>query len=478
MSRVPAALWVVLAAGVAIRLFFMLSYRPAFFGIPDELGYANAAREDLFGDPLRTGSYALFLRVVHAFDADLSATVVVQHALGVAAALLLYMAVRRVGGPAWLGVLPAAIVLLGGTQIWLEHSLMSESIFTPLVAATLWCCVRSLDGREWEWLAFAGLLAGLAIAVRPAGFLLPLGIALWIATWPGRGLRLRAAHAALVPVVAAVPVMAYFFAHDASRYHHFGFARGEGWSIYARVAEFARCDRFEPPAGTRLLCEESPPSARPSANYYLYGGPAASPAARLYTGIPNGSAQLRAFAVRAIVHQPLDYGRVVLRDTLRAAGPSHWRRRGMGETTPDLIAELRDPYREGFALAAIPRYWSTRGFLRRNVSFLESYGRRARVEGLLTGIFAAVTMLGLVASRGRLRRGVALFGSAALALLVGPAATLFYSVRYATPAYGPLAAGAALSLPALWDLASRPASAARRWRAARGRRRPSARRAP
>ncbi len=61
----------------------------------------------------------------------------------------------------------------------------------------------------------------------------------------------------------------------------------------------------------------------------------------------------------------------------------------------------------------------------------------------------ALAVFGLVALRGPARRVAALFATVTLALVLLPVATVSYDVRYATPAYGPLAAAAALGLGAL-----------------------------
>src|SRR5687767_13038198 len=124
-----------LVAGLGLRLAFMLAYRPAFVGYSDTAVYISGAKGDLFWDPLRVAGYSAFLRVAHGISAELSFTTLVQHALGVGTALLLYATVRRVGGSPWMAFVPAAIVLLGGDQVFFEHALLSETLYTFLTAA-------------------------------------------------------------------------------------------------------------------------------------------------------------------------------------------------------------------------------------------------------------------------------------------------------------------------------------------------------
>jgi hypothetical protein len=103
---------VLTAGAIAVRAWFMLSYRPAFLGFGDSHEYVLAAALNIFRDVQHPAGYPLFLRLVHYFSDRLSFTILVQHALGVATGLLLYESVRRTGAPAWLGLLPAAVVFL------------------------------------------------------------------------------------------------------------------------------------------------------------------------------------------------------------------------------------------------------------------------------------------------------------------------------------------------------------------------------
>ena len=57
----------------------------------------------------------MFLRVLHAITPHLFLVPLVQHLMGLVAAVLLFLTVRRFGGPRWLGLVPAAaIIALGG----------------------------------------------------------------------------------------------------------------------------------------------------------------------------------------------------------------------------------------------------------------------------------------------------------------------------------------------------------------------------
>ncbi len=468
LRAVPLWVWIVFAVGVAMRMAMVGLQRPGFVGYVDSAGFIENAREDIFGEVFRTAGYPQFLRSAHFFSDDLSFTVVVQHGLGVATAALLYSAARRLGAPVWSALLPAAVVLFGGTQLLLEHSLLSEGPFTFLLALAAALAAHASGSRvgPW-WLGAAGLATGAATTIRPAGLFVVPALALWALLCFPRW-RLRAVAAGAVVAGALLPVGSYIVVQR----EHEGFTgltRGDGWTLYARVAEFADCRRFEPPLDVRAVCERRDPARRHSANSYLYLG-TYSPARRAFGDPPAKDAALGVFARRAIVHQPLAYLRVVARDSLRAAVPGLGVRPGSGLTTGNFVEDLTDPADERNLAGPIALYWDTAGFKRSGVGVLAAYGKAARVEGPLTLAFCVLAVLGVVSSRGIERLGALLFALIGGALILAPAVTLFYDVRYATPAYGFLAGAAAFGLLALTR-----AGATRGWRSRMKRRQPALR---
>ena len=200
----------VLLLGAAL-LAFMVAYRPALVGYPDSGVYVTGARgtAGFFWDPLRVVGYSVFLRAVHAIDGHLSFTTLVQHGLGLATASLLWLTVRRTAGPAWLAVVPAAFVALGGDQLFLEHSILSEALFAFLVASGLYAAVRTLDGPRIAWPAASALLFGLSATVRLAGIALVPALAIWLVAVSPAPLRERAARGAVAVAAGGLIVFGY-----------------------------------------------------------------------------------------------------------------------------------------------------------------------------------------------------------------------------------------------------------------------------
>ncbi|MFL5780598.1 MAG: hypothetical protein ACJ760_04725, partial [Thermoleophilaceae bacterium] len=155
-------LLVLVAAGVALRALLMVDYRPAVLSNPDSARFLHFAHYPggLFDDHFGPSGYAAFLKVTRAVWDRFEATIALQHLFGIAAALLLYAALRRAGVARWAALIPAAVGLLWGDLIYLEHAPLSESPFVLLAAGGLYSAVRGIEreGRWVAWLALAGAL--------------------------------------------------------------------------------------------------------------------------------------------------------------------------------------------------------------------------------------------------------------------------------------------------------------------------------
>jgi hypothetical protein len=216
-----------------------------------------------------------------------------------------------------------------------------------------------------------------------------------------------------------------------------GVASYAGWLLYGRVAPFADCSRFTPPAGTRGLCETRPAAARPGVYFYLFGAGAppgqTSPAVSLFHAAPAGNARLRAFAIDAIEAQPLDYARVVAKDAFRYADPTYGTHRPQSGIGPEFVYLQTSlaPYPARQEVERLYGYHASRGPL---VYPFESWLVLSRVPGLVWLAALAAALAGLVAARPGPRRQLALLSGVALAIWLTPVLTVTYEYRYSVPA--------------------------------------------
>ncbi len=174
-----------IALGVLLRCGLVIADGRAFLGISDSGTYILAARTNLFLDPVHPAGYAVFLRLLHSLVGQLLLVTLVQHALGVATAILLF-AVTRAARNVLVRLVPAAVVLFNGLQLWTEHAPLSDPLFSFLTASVLLLAVRSGDGRRCQ-LVLLGATLGAAALIRSAGLLLVVAVGVWIACQgPGR----------------------------------------------------------------------------------------------------------------------------------------------------------------------------------------------------------------------------------------------------------------------------------------------------
>jgi Dolichyl-phosphate-mannose-protein mannosyltransferase len=467
-DRVSVALAALLGVGLFLRVWFLLVWSPAITGYSDSGIYFTGAVSSLWSDPIRTVGYSMFLRVLHGITPHLIFVVIVQHALGLVTALLYFLAVRRCGGPRGLGLAPAAIIALGGDQLFLEHAALSDALFIFLLGAMLYCTVRASQGRAW-WAALAGLCAGLGVWDREVGLAMMAVIALWLVFSAGRPTRRTLAVGALSLVVSLATVGIYVEWRQAASGLS-GLTSNGAWNLYGRVAPWANCAKFTPPPGTRGLCEATPPSRRGyplpeskkprSSEYYIYNSE--SPAYRLFgpaylvSKNPHATELLQKWSEAAILGQPLEYLHAVWLDTIRLFDPNH---HSYGDFSADeMIAFMLGGFPSNSGKNEFVEYWQQRLYPhdraphRGDIGPLKEWERITRTDGVWMGILLALCLAGPWLLAGAPRSGMILFALSALALLFFPILAKGYDYRFVIPAFAPLLAAGAL---AAWGLAVR-----------------------
>ncbi len=457
LGRTELALVGILVLGALLRIWLIAAWRPAFLGYPDSITYIYAAQASshglLFYNAFRPAGYPLFLTWLHAIYPNLTFVIVVQHLMGLLAALLLYLTVVRFTARRWVALIPAAVVALSGAEIYLEHAALSEALYTLLVVAALWCAGRSVDSRarrRWLWLAAAGLLIGWSSPVRSIGLFVAPVVIVWAAlTVQGRRPRLIAAGAVLIGFCLGLgPYLIYQHSYTGT----WGLTRTTGDTLYGRVAFFANCADFTPPAGTSALCQ--PPVPGKNIDFYLYNP--ASPAVRLYgiAPVPNPpnyswppDKKLEAFAISAITHQPLTYAWSAIEGLVKYVIPGFGTQAMIGWSHSELIAGLHDPVQDAYTVhAQVASYYSGEPVVHHSMAAPDAYANAARVEGPVTAILLVLMIAGFFTARGRARLAAGLFGWTTTVMIVVPVLVLYYQARYAAPAYGPLAASGAIGL--------------------------------
>jgi 4-amino-4-deoxy-L-arabinose transferase-like glycosyltransferase len=447
------ALIALLGAGLLVRIYFLTVWSPAITGYSDSGIYFQDAVQSVWTDPFRTVGYSMFLRVLHGISAHLIFVTIVQHLLGLATALLFYLAVRRCGGPRGLGLVPAAIIIFGGDQLFLEHSALSDSLLVFLLGAALYCTVRGSQGRAW-WVALAGVMVGLGVWVRGEGVALVPVIALWLLFSSGRPTRRTAAVAALA-LVASLATVSVYVAWRSAETGLSGLTTNSNWYLYGRVAPWADCNKFTAPRGTAYLCEAIPPSRRQlkAGDDYIFATD--SPAQQLIgppfevSRYPHAMDVLFRWSEAAVLGQPLDYLNAVWLDTIRLFDPNH---RSYGSLSADEMMRflIYGPDRHS-GLNEFVTSWQTPLYPNDppahhgDIAPLKTWEKLTRVTGVWMAILLALNLAGpWLAVRGT-RAGTTLFAATSLTLLFFPILVKGYDYRYVISAFAPLAAAGALA---------------------------------
>jgi hypothetical protein len=233
---------VLLAAGVALRILAQLAYHPALIYV-DTLKYLYGAYPG--SEPL---GYTAVLRLV-LLAGGLGVVTLVQHLLGLALAVILYVVLLRRGAPPWLSALAAAPVLLDAYQLQMEQMIMPETLFEVMIVAGL----AFLLWRPTVTVPFAvaaGLVLGSAAMVKQLGLMLFVPAVIFVLVRAGSWRRSVAMSGALVAAFF-LPVLGYC-TYSYARTGHFWLAHRQ--PLTGRLAAAADCATLKLPAAARPLC--------------------------------------------------------------------------------------------------------------------------------------------------------------------------------------------------------------------------------
>lgn len=447
----------VLAVAAALRATAMLGYRPALW-FPDSYTYVVTALRPS-PDLVRPAGYSMFLWLLEPFH-SFAVVVFVQHLLGLALGVLVYLVAARSAsrGVALVAALPA---LLDAYQIQLEHLLVSDTLFALLTLAAVALALRRDPGPR-TGLAI-GLLLAAAALTRSIGLPLIVIFGGWLLLRArGRGRR-RLVPAAALAVAVLLPIGGYA-AWFWTTHHRFGLVGANGVFLYARTMSFADCAVMRPPGDLAVLCDPRPPRARPPSQEYIWHDE--SPLVRLpgITFLASTDRLAARFAVLAIRSQPLDY----LASVATELGRSFTWGRPVYPTQE--IYDLYEfpatppppPTRRPAVLGAeLAEREYERGPIGTVIAepyagILRGYQDVARLPG--TVLLAVLLAPPLAAGARRLRRGAGgprhRYGPAgwtlpwatAVTLLVVPAATAEFDYRYVLPAVPAACLAAAIAL--------------------------------
>jgi len=315
-------------AAILLRVVVILGY-PAIMWFNDSFNYFDDA-VSMTPDVIRPNGYPFFLAVLLPLH-NLYVIAVAQAGLGAVMGILIYALLRRRGVPWWGATLAALPVMFDVFELQLEHMITADTLFTFLVTVALvLCCWR--DRPSVPVIAIAGLLIGYATVVRSVGQ--PMLVVFLVAMLARRVGWLRFAALAAGAIVPVVSYMAWFHGTTGQ----YALTNSRGSFLYSRVSTFAECAKMHVTASDgdlAKLCDPVPPEDRPPSGEYIWAnneliyGNYQHWATPLYRWLKNDNTLrftprfetvAQKFAIRAITSQPVDYARVVIKDTLHTFG--------------------------------------------------------------------------------------------------------------------------------------------------------------
>ena len=449
----------VLAAALVLRILVALAFRPIMWFGGDSASYLATGLR-LIPDPARVGGYGFILwvlRPLHSF----ALVAAVQHLMGLAMGVLIYLLARRFGLPAWAATLATVPVLFDAYELQLEADALPDVPFAFLVVLALYLLLRPSGERRPARTTAAAFLLGVSALLWQVGLVL-LGVLLAVLL-----IALLIRRAGLVTVLAALlagalPVVAYSAWFSIHR-HQFSLTRSDGVYLWSRTMSFADCAVIRPPAAERPLCP--PPGPRIAASLYIWN--ANSPV----LAMPSGRFSARTnhlalhFALRAIAAQPGDYAAAVGHDF---ALSFYWDR----PVHPDAAIVDRYQFADATTAWVPPTLWTPGGgtlagdqaiynnghpaptrVAQPYASWLVTYQRYVYLRGTLLGVILLAGLAGMIIRR-RVR-GPGLPWAFAVTILLVPPLVADFDLRYLVPAV-PVACLAAA-------LAFAPGAGQRRW---------------
>jgi hypothetical protein len=432
--------------GLTLRAVTVATYTPILLLQSDAYVYLRKA-VDLEPAAFRPIGYSFFLRPFIEIS-ELRLVGIVQHLMGLAIAVGIYLLVRSWGGGQFVGTLASLPIFFDSYQLDIEQYILAESLFQALSFAPVFLIVRPRPATP-RVVGLAGALLGLSALVRLVGVLAigPLAVYVFVRNKGYRDLL-------ILLVAFAVPVSLYalWFRSD---HGTLGLTNKSGRFLYGRVATWADCEGLEIKDYQEILCDPRPVDKRPPANYYVFSGD--SPVLRLDPppGVSTDDA-LADYSRSVILQQPGGYLSRVGRDVLHAFAPGRYSGPHDAElelwTFPETFrgagphAFLVERY-EGSPPPEIDdaRFRIEPGGAR----FLRAYQRWVYTWGPALGLMVLIAAVGLVRGSSSARGVVALLSSLGVILMIFPFMTVQFDYRFillALPFLPPAAAIAAVTI--------------------------------
>ena len=230
--------------GFALRVLAAVSYRPALFYIDTVRYLYDSGGNDPVG-------YRLPLKVLLAVG-NFDLVAVVQHLLGLAMAVTIYLVLLRAcaGTARWLAAIAVAPVLLDAYQIQMEQMILPDVWFEALIVAGIAALLVAKSGLRA--IIVAGLAFGVCATFRQVGEILIIPALAYVVVTAG-GPRAVITRGAVLTAAFLIPILGYMTG-SYLLVGHFYLSHSGVTTTYGRMAWSADCATLRLPAVERALC--------------------------------------------------------------------------------------------------------------------------------------------------------------------------------------------------------------------------------
>lgn len=438
------AFTILVLVGAALRLTVMIAYQPALWFHGDSGAYIRHAKELIPpADPFRPAGYFLFLKVLWPTQ-TLFSVVALQHLMGLAVAIAVYVFLQHRGLARWLSCLAAVPLLFDSLQVTLEHFILVETMFTTILLASflvlLWHGTPSRRAC-----IVAGFLLFAAWFTKPLALpLLPILIGYLLLRRVGWRPIVGFVTAFLLPYLVVQAIVSPYTSVYGSN----------SSAIYGRAANIADCERIQLTPEQRVLCP-APSQRGMRPDWYIWSEDA--PGAK-FRGKSSAFPNMRSFAIAVISQQPGDYLRQVGKEIAAHFVPGvdlGWSYACLRERFT-LPATVRDNKPIGlqchaqmasgdFSDKSVP--WTQAPPATPLTTALAAYSKVARTSPVVVSVAFILTFIALFMRRRNPHvRDAGMLVLASAALIILPVVIGMYEARYALPALPLVCMAGALSL--------------------------------
>jgi hypothetical protein len=236
---------ILLFAGIVMRVITQYAYHPAIIYI-DTLKYLYDAWPG--SDPV---GYKVPLKMILEAGGTLGTVEFVQHVLGIAMAVTLYVVIVRRGGARWLAALAMVPVLFDGYQLQAEAMIMPDVWFEAMIVAGL-AVLLWRPKPSVQMLVVGALLLGGSTGVRQVGEILIVPAVVLVVALGGGLVKVLTNVAAVV--VAFVLALVLYMGASYELTHHFRVSYSSSSLTYGRMAAVVDCATLNVPSPEKLLC--------------------------------------------------------------------------------------------------------------------------------------------------------------------------------------------------------------------------------